>query len=55
MIVGQKVMTILGAGTIVEIRHMEYGDRFLVELQSGGFGRGYSDVFDIDEITEIEE
>jgi hypothetical protein len=45
-----EVATVLGNGIVKEIRTTKTGVVFLIELKPGGFGRGYSDVFERDEI-----
>jgi len=51
--IGDEVETVMGNGIITEIRSMKDGIVLLVEIQPGGFGRGYSDVFSLDEIELI--
>ena len=50
-----KVETPLGVGRISEIRNTPSGTIFLVVIQEGGFGRGYSDVFRLDEIAPLQQ
>ena len=48
------VETPIGVGLVREIRH-QCGDTFvLVQLMPGGFGRGYCDVFLLEEVARVE-
>lgn len=50
-----QVETVMGIGRISEIRRTPSGTIVLVVLKEGGFGRGYSDVFSLEEIQPLNQ
>ena len=51
---GDQVETPLGMGRVIEVRSTTpSGVIVLVEIMPGGFGRGYSEVFGLDEINVV--
>lgn len=53
--VGDIVETVVGVGRIAEVRDTHAETIYLITITEGGFGRGYSDVFGLDEFELFEE
>jgi len=50
---GDQVETPVGVGRVIEVRSTPSGVVVLVEIMPGGFGRGDSDVFGLDEVNVV--